>query len=286
MVLSRHIPWQLKIGAKLVLSRLPFDYRVWRRLGAFKNGPMDRPEYAFNVFRRHFDAVNFPRRRGDFVALELGPGDSLFSGLIARSFGAASTYLVDVGDFASADLTVYRKMESYLQQSGVHPPSLENCSTIEDVKAACSMRYLTEGLASLRRIPSASVDFIWSHAVLEHVRRHEFLPILTELRRIQRPDGVSSHLIAICDILGNNLNDLRFSDRIWESSFMARSGFYTNRIRYGEMLDLFREAGFDPEVRRVARWTVLPTPRHKMAQRFAELPEDELRVSGFDVTLH
>ena len=283
MVLSQYIPWQLKIAAKLVLSRLPFD---WRRLGAFENGPMDRPEYAFHVFRRHFDAVNFPRRPGEFVALELGPGDSLFSALIARAYGAASTYLVDVGHFARTDLARYREMESYLRRSGLQPPNLENCATFDEVKAVCSAQYLTEGLASLRKIPSGSVDFAWSHAVLEHVRRDEFLPTLIELRRIHRPDGVSSHCISITDILGAKLNDLRFSDRIWESSFMAKSGFYTNRIRYAEMLQLFRQAGFEPEVRRVQRWTVLPTPRRKMARQFATLLEDELRVSGFDVTLH
>jgi SAM-dependent methyltransferase len=285
MVLSRRIPWQLKIGAKVVLSRLPFDYRIWKRIGAFELGGMERPEYALRVFRRHFDAVNFSRKHSEFVALELGPGDSLFSALMARAFGASKTYFVDVGRFASSDLTPYRKMESYLRQSGLQPPDLSGCSNFHELKAACSAEYLTEGLASLRKIPSASVDFIWSHAVLQHVRRDEFVPTLTELRRIQRPDGVGSHCISISDILGGKLNDLRFSDRIWESSFMAKSGFYTNRIRYAELLKLFRQAGFEPEVRSVQRWTVLPTPRQKMAREFATLPEEELRVSGFDVSL-
>jgi SAM-dependent methyltransferase len=176
-------------------------------------------------------------------------------------------------------------MESYLRQSGLQPPDLRNCSNFDELKAACAAEYLTEGLASLRRIPSASVDFVWSHAVLQHVRRDEFLPMLTELRRIQRPDGVGSHCISISDILGGKLNDLRFSDRIWESSFMVKSGFYTNRIRYAEILKLFRQAGFEPELRSVQRWTVLPTPRRKMASEFAALPEEELRVSGFDVSL-
>ena len=107
-----------------------------------------------------------------------------------------------------------------------------------------------------------------------------------ELRRIQRPGGVASHCISISDILSGKLNDLRFSNRIWKSSFMANSGFYTNRIRYTELLRLFRLAGFTPEVRRVARWQALPTPRQKMAHEFAELPEEELQVSGFDVLLH
>ena len=230
--------------------------------------------------------MNFLRKQGDFVALELGPGYSLFSALIARSFGASRTYLVDVGPFASSNLVLYRKMETHLRQSGLHPPDLRDCCNFNELKAACSAEYLTEGVASLRKIPSASVDFIWSDAVLSHVRRNDVLPTLLELRRIQRPDGVGSHHTGFGDILDGKLNDLRFSDRIWESSFMANSGFYTNRIRYTELLRLFRIAGFEPEIRSVSRWMELPTPRRKMAREFAALPEDELRVSFLDVTLH
>jgi len=285
MVLSRRIPWQVKMGVKLVLARLPFDYRLWKKVGLFKLGAMERPEYALQVFHHHFDAADFSRKSAGFVAMELGPGDSLFSAMIVRAFGGSRTYLVDVGHFASADVALYRKMELYLRQLGMQPPNLENCSTIEEVMAACSMEYLTEGLASLRKIPSASVDFIWSHAVMQHVRRDEVLPTLRELRRIQRPGGISSHEFSITDILGGKLNDLRFSARVWESSLMASSGFYTNRLRFSELLRLFREAGFEPEMRRVVRWQKLPTPRRKMAPEFASLPEEELKVSAFDVFL-
>ena len=57
-----------------------------------------------------------------------------------------------------------------------YPPNLDHCRNIDDVAAACSAEYLTEGLVSLRKIPSASVDFVWYHAVLPYVRRKEFLP--------------------------------------------------------------------------------------------------------------
>jgi SAM-dependent methyltransferase len=286
MLLSQHIPWQVKVVAKLVLARMPFDYGLWKKVGVFKLGGMEQPEYALRAFRRHFDAAIFSRKTAGFVGLELGPGDSLFSAMIVSAFGGARTYLVDVGPFASANVAFYHQMEHYLRQLGMHPPNLQNCFTIDDVKAACSIEYLTGGLASLREIPSESVDFVWSHAVLQHVRRDEFLPTLLELRRIQRPGGVASHCISISDILGGKLNDLRFSNRIWESSFMANAGFYTNRIRYAELLRLFRLAGFAPEVRQMARWQALPTPRRKMAHEFAALPEEELQVSGFDVLLH
>jgi SAM-dependent methyltransferase len=286
MVSYQQVPWQLKIAAKLILARVPVNHRLLNRAGIFNMGGMERPEYAWRVFRRHYDGAAFARKGESFVSLELGPGDSLFSAIIARTFGASLTYAVDVEPIASWDISRYRQMESYLHQAGLNPPSLENCSTVNQVLEVCSCKYLTAGLASLKRIPSQSVDFIWSHTVLQHVRRKEFLPLLQELRRVQRLDGVGSHCISISDILGGRLNDLRFSERTWESSFMANSGFYTNRIRYGQLLQMFRQAGFEPQVYRTAQWQTLPTPRKKMAPEFASLPDEDLQISGFDVYLH
>lgn len=280
------VPWHLKIAAKIVLARLPLSYHLWEKIGLFKQGGMERPEYALKIFRRHFDAASFARKTGNFVALEFGPGDSLCSALIARTLGGSRTFLVDVESCATTNLAVYRRMESHLRQLGLYPPNLDHCRSMENVAEACSAEYLTEGLASLRKIPSASVDFVWSHAVLPYVRRKDFLATLQELRRVQRSDGVGSHCIPIKDIIGGKLNDLRFSQQIWESSFMANSRFYTNRLRYLELLRLFRQAGFEPEVVRKIRWKTLPTPRRKMVKQFALLSEEDLRVSEFDVLLH
>jgi SAM-dependent methyltransferase len=285
VVSYQQVPWQLKIAAKLILARVPVNHRKLNRVGVFNMGGMERPEYAWGVFRRHFDRAAFARKNESFVTLELGPGDSLFSALIARSFGASVSYAVDVAQIASPDVSRYREMESYLRKAGMNPPGLNQCASVDEVMKVCGGKYLTKGLESLKQIPTASVDFVWSHTVLQHVRRKEFLPVLQELRRIQRPDGVGSHCISISDILGGRLNDLRFSERIWESSFMANSGFYTNRIRYGQLLEMFRAAGFEPQVYRTAQWQTLPTPRRKMAPEFASLPEEDLQVSGFDVYL-
>jgi SAM-dependent methyltransferase len=280
------VPWQLKIAAKIVLARLPLSYHFWEKIGLFKQGGMDRPEYALRIFRRHFDAASLAGKAEGFVGLELGPGDSLGSALIAKTFGASKTFLVDVESCASTDLRVYRRMESHLRQLGMYPPNLEQCRTIDDVAESCAAEYLTEGLTSLRKIPPASVDFVWSNAVLPYVRRNQFVATLRELRRIQRVGGVASHCVPIKDIIGGKLNDLRFSEGIWESPLMANSRFYTNRLRYSELLRLFREAGFEPEVVRKLRWETLPTPRRKMAKEFALLSEEDLQVSEFDVLLH
>jgi hypothetical protein len=285
MGVKEHIPWQLKFAAKLVLSRLPLPYRAWKKAGTFCLGGMERPEYALGVFSRHFTSASFAKKHQAFTALELGPGDSVFSALIARTFGASHTYLVDVGPFASLDLDLCRRMEFHLRAVGLHPPSLENCSTAAELQAVCGFEYLTEGLASLRRIPSGSADFVWSHAVLPHVRRGDFMSTLVELRRIQSSEGIASHHISFGSVLGGGMNDLRFSERLWESPLIANSGFYTNRIHYEELMHLFRVAGFTPEVVRSTFWTTLPLTRREMVAPFANLTDQDLQVSTIHVHL-
>jgi SAM-dependent methyltransferase len=206
--------------------------------------------------------------------------------MIARAYGASAAYAVDITPFAVDRIDHYRLLEHYLRESGVNPPSLAQCFYLNDVLKTCNGQYLSKGIESLKSFATESVDFIFSHTVLQHVRRKDFVPLLAELRRIQRRDGVGSHTVSIADIVGGNLNDLRFRHGTWESEFMASSGFYTNRIRYHEFLDCFRRVGFKSEVYRIARWDTLPTPRRKMAPEFAALPDAELQVSGFDVYLH
>ena len=144
---------------------------------------------------------------------------------------------------------------------------------------------MTEGLESLRQIEGESVDLIFSQAVLEHVRRWEFLETMQQCRRILKPGGICSHQVDLRDHLEGGLNNLRFSERVWESKFFAESGFYTNRIQYSQMLEMFGRAGFRVQVTDVRRWEILPTQLNNLAREFSALPEDELCVSSFDVLL-
>jgi SAM-dependent methyltransferase len=281
----QHVPWQLKIAAKVILSRV-ISHRFLNKAGIFKTNEMEDAGYAIRVFRRHFQNAVFARKDQPFVALELGPGRSVSSVVIARAYGAGAAYAVDITPFAVDDINHYHLLDLYLRELGLDPPSLAQCFDLNGVLKTCNGQYLSNGLESLKSIPTGSVDFVFSHTVLQHVRRKDFVPLLAELRRIQRRDGVGSHTVSIADIVGGNLNDLRFRQGTWESEFMANSGFYTNRIRYHEFLDGFRRVGFVPEVYRIARWDTLPTPRSKMASEFAALPDADLKVSGFDVYLH
>jgi hypothetical protein len=120
---------------------------------------------------------------------------------------------------------------------------------------------------------------------LEHIRKQEFLEVVRETRRELRSDGICSHRVDLRDHLGGSLNNLRFSRKFWESDMILNSGFYTNRIRLSEMVDYFRSDGFSVGVINIDRWEKLPTPAARMSPEFRDLPEDELRISGFDVIL-
>ena len=192
---SEQVPWQLKIAAKVILSRIPISHRLLNKAGIFNVGGMDNPKYAVGVFLRHFQNAVFARK--DRSALRC-PGTrswplGFFGDHCAQLFGASAAYAVDVSPLAAADVQHYRDLANYLRDTGYNPPSFDGCSDLDSVMKACNGQYLFNGVESLKSIPTASVDFIFSHTVLQHVRRKDFPSLLAEMRRIQRPDGVGSH---------------------------------------------------------------------------------------------
>ena len=278
------LPWQLKLVAKLLLSRLRLPYRLLAALRMFRHGDMENADYALGVFEHHLVQSGLTSLQ-DKVCLELGPGDALTSALIAHAHGARQCYLVDAGAFASTDIGTYRVQSEQLRASGMHAADLADCHSVEAFLSATNSTYLTGGLESLRQLPDASIDFIWSHAVLEHVRLHEFDATLAELGRILKPDGVCSHRIDLQDHLAASLHNLRFRRETWEKEWMARSGFYTNRVRFSDMVARFEAAGFCSALDKIDRWEILPVSRKALNEEFAGLDDDELRVQGFDAVL-
>lgn len=138
------IPWFVKIPAKIVLSRLPVSGKAWQKLNLFRAGVMDSDATARPVFNQHFSATGLPSLKGKTV-LELGPGNGLLTGKFAHELGAVKTWLID-------------------------------SEPIAEIQYFPNTVYLSEGLKSLRSVANRSVDFLFSNAVLEHIRLKEFSP--------------------------------------------------------------------------------------------------------------
>jgi len=283
--LKQATPWFVKIPAKIILSRLPVGWRRWQRLNLFRAGAMDTPEYAFNTFKKHFEASGLTSLGGCTV-LELGPGNSLLTALYAHVWGATKSWLVDSEPLASEDTSIFTRAERMLSECNLPAAGVEAAPSLNAVLEKLNATYLTQGLTSLRSIPDQEIDFFFSNAVLEHVRLAEFADLAKEMRRVLKPAGVASHQIDFRDHLQNGLNNLRFSTRTWESEFMARSGFYTNRLTWPAMKKLFEEAGFAVELVSAERWSDhLPTPQSSMAIPFRNLPAEELMVMSAHAVL-
>ncbi|HVA61421.1 MAG TPA: class I SAM-dependent methyltransferase [Mycobacteriales bacterium] len=270
------LPWPAKAVAKMVLARLPVPYRWWKKLSLFEHGRMDDPGYVLGVVREHVAALGRPLEGA--TCLELGPGDSLASALVLAALGAGRILLVDVGPFATVDLGAYARLAAGLREQGLPVPTVETAGSVPAMLDRLHATYLSDGLASLRGIASASVHLVWSHAVLEHVRRAQVADTLAELRRVSAADGVSSHRIDLRDHLAESLNNLRFPRALWESRLIAGSGFYTNRMRHPDWLAAFATAGFEVVTDEPQRWPVIPLDRRRLAGEFRGLPDPDLRV--------
>jgi SAM-dependent methyltransferase len=283
--LKARAPWFIKIPAKIILSRMPIRTLLWQRLNLFKAGTMDDPASAFSLFEKHFEVAGIPDLIGK-TALELGPGNSALTALFACALGAAHTWLIDAQELASQNLALFAQAEAMLAERGLRVPSISSSRSIDEALNRLDAEYLTDGLAALQRIPDREVDFLFSNAVLEHVRLAEFVPLARETHRILKPGGVASHQIDFRDHLQQGLNNLRFSERIWESDFMSRSGFYTNRLTWPTMRQIFEDVGFSVEIRELQLWPQgLPTSQQRMALPFKNMPLERLMTMGAHVVL-
>ena len=70
----------------------------------------------------------------------------------------------------------------------------------------------------LAHLPTNSVDFCLSNAVLEHVPKRDLALVAAELFRVLNRNGICVHRVDLKDHLGGGLNNLRFSEATWEGT--------------------------------------------------------------------
>jgi|TARA_B100001971_G_scaffold214786_1_gene254330 SAM-dependent methyltransferase len=277
-------PWWIKIILKIIFSRIPLN-NFFKTI-MFKHGGMLNHSYVFDIFTKHIrNAGCKPDWFKNRVLLELGPGDSLFSSILAKAYGASGSFMVDTGSYANTDLKNYIQMVKFIRKKGMTFPIKENIKSVDDMLDLINAKYYTSGLESLRKIEKQSIDFIWSEAVLEHIRLSKFYPTLIELKRILKKDGICTMTVDLRDHLQNGLNNLRFNRKLWESEFFANSGFYTNRIGFTRMIKLFEKTGFKVKANIFRRWDTLPIEKKRLDREFRNINNNELMISGFSLLI-
>jgi len=281
------VPWWFKIAAKLILKRVPVPHTLLSKLNLFRHSySSGDPDLQVRTTKERVASFQARTRRTPGSVLELGPGEITTCVVVYKALGIDRSILVDVGDFGVTDVDAYRRVAAAAAEHGLTPPDLRGATDRAEIFARCGAQYHVDGLAGLLRVPTGSVDFVSSIAVIEHVRLRELAETFHQLRRIMKDDGVAFHAIDFQDHLGGKLANLRFPPAVWESEWMARSGFYTNRVSASRLLAVIEAAGFELEIESRSLWPEPPTTRNRIARELQSTWTDtDLRVCSMSVVV-
>ena len=271
--------------------------------------------YCYSVWLRHLVLVHESGTGGVPAAVaELGPGDSLGTGLSALLCGAERYYGLDVVPHgrlgrntaildelvelfrARADIpgpeeypSVKPQLESYRFPSSIlDDQTLDRSLTpdrirrirdsVKDVDEVGSMiRYVVPWTES-SNIEENAVDMVYSQAVLEHV--DDLTQVYEAMAAWVKPGGVISHEI---DFSAHQFDERWNGHWTWSDPklWLLRGGrpYLINRQPLSAHVELIGRAGFDIRlVRKVQQKSAVT--RGNLTTRFRHLSDDDLTTSA------
>jgi SAM-dependent methyltransferase len=238
-------------------------------------------------------------RDGDRI-LELGTGWLHWEALTLRLFYDIRAVLFDVWDNRQlGGLKNYIRQLKPMLNDGFELSAVElkraqslietilNLESFAELYELLGFEYAVESTGSLGQFPSGSFQLVASGGVLEHVKREALPTLITETRRILKPDGWAVHSIDTADHLEHydrNVSPkmyLSFSEEIWTRLF-ENEVQYINRMQRGEWLDLFRSNAFELVEEETRRTDISGL---KLAARYRQMERSDLECTVLKVAL-
>ena len=272
-------------------------------------------EYSYGLWFKHFSRYHKLTGRGTpEVVAELGPGDTLGTGIAALLSGASRYVGADTLPFANVEETAtvgsrlpslfharhapevrgfpdYRDaldergflsavlsdeiLKETLEQSRVDAILSDACKAINKEKTKHFSYFAPYDASS---IEPASIDFLFSHSVLEHITD---LP--TAMRAVHgwlKPGAVMSHQF---DQRSHGLTQAwdghrHFEDMAWKV-VVGKRPFLINRLTFSDVIRIIEEAGF--RILTAERDNVPPTmDRDELCAKWRSQSDEELSTSS------
>lgn len=204
--------------------------------------------YALQVGRNYVRLLpeQWATLRGKTV-LEIGPGINFGSVLLMSCFGARG--MVSDRFLAPWDGDYHPRFYSLLRDRIRDTVPDADLSPLERIIAGNSyggvIREVACALEDMSEIPTASVDIVFSNAVLEHV--YDPRAALASLSRISKPGGMGFHQVDFRyhKSMDRPLEFLLTPDAEFDREFRECHGECGNRVRPMEYAQLFEAAGFE-----------------------------------------
>jgi SAM-dependent methyltransferase len=187
--------------------------------------------------------------------LELGPGNSYLNAYHLLMRGAKKVILLDkfprVSETKKQKQLENEELEFVLSQ---YPFEQRSRLAGANVFREGAIEFVRGDLADFHEFKD--IDFIFSTSVLEHVKDVE--GNIAAMSRAVRPGGLIYHFIDMRDHYNFSEPFLfyKYSDRVWRK-YMTKEGIsYTNRVRYGDFMRMFKACGFETIKEETARFPV------------------------------
>ena len=285
-----------------------------KSLLSYRTGGTIESKYCYSVWLRHLKILNSVQKGIPKRVAELGPGDSLGIGFAALLSGCESFRAFDVIKYWNVErnLNIFEELVVLFKERALIPdnteypkvqPQLDSYAfpadiiTEEILKNSLAETRLDAIRAEIKNpdnprnelieyyvpwndykvISPASVDFVYSQAVLEHVEDLEGTYVA--FSKWLKKGGIMSHSIDFkCHRTTKRWNGHRtYSEFEWKIVKGGRM-FLINRIPYSVHQDLQKKHGF--KILKELRVTnVNDIPRDKFSQRFRKLSEEDMTTS-------
>jgi SAM-dependent methyltransferase len=255
--------WKLKAHALALLSRAPGGKRAYHYLQSqLGTNKLDVDE----SIRRATEVVDMIRQAGErecrSVCLEIGTGWRPFLPFILSLADAEKVITIDINRWLNNSYAqeTYRALAGQLDLIS-NRLGLAVTGVRERYEVAAHAKDLASLLEAMRTeyrypadarhtgLPPASVDFVCSSNVLEHVPPEVLRDIHVESMRVLRPGGLAVHRINPADHFSHAdrsvtaVHFLRYSSDQWY--WLGGSGLaYHNRLRSVQHQRLLEGAGF------------------------------------------
>jgi len=247
-------------------SRISYNahYLIQRHLGTLRNADPTRRLKAgvaiVEFIRKHKRELT-----GTETFLEVGTGRCLSLPMALWLSGAFQTITVDLNPYLKPEMVfeeiayIRNHQEMVMELFGLlsqKPLFRERFDLLLNVRgdldallSLMNVRYIAPADAGHLNLPSRSIDYHVSHAVVEHISRKTLNPIFLEGKRILKEDGLAIHYASLGDLFSSvdhsisPVNFLQFSEEEWES-ITGNRYMYHNRLRVDELRELFEQTGY------------------------------------------
>lgn len=238
-------------------------------------------EYSYNTFNKILDELKILDKNYSLMnkrILEIGPGDNFLLAYIFLINGAKCVYLLD--RFKSSIKESYNVLlfKNYLKK-------YKNYNEKQFSVLKKKVRYLSYApIDNFKTLPKIKFDLIISQAVLEHVFNLD--STIKNIASILKRGGYTTHHIDLKDHIYRNegyyLDFLKYSSNFW-----MIFGDITNRVRYPQYINLFKQNGF--EILKVTKNRVGPLSRIEnlktiIHKEFQNIDVKDLSISSFRIT--